>query len=110
MLRAGQLRFSKVTFYKLEGSRNKYGEIERDEYVELFTCRVDKKTRYARVYKDDLKAKEDFFASSLALTVRWHPLLDKARALRFEGELFSIIYKDSNYDGSFTIGTKKIDE
>lgn len=110
MLRAGQLRNFKATFYTLEGGRNKYGEIERDKYVELFTCRVAKKTRYTRVYKDDLKAREEFFASNLSLIVRRHPLLWKARALSFDGELFSIIYRDDNEDGTFTIGTKKIDE
>lgn len=110
MLRAGSLRNFKATFYKIGNERNAYGEIERNKYIELFTVRAHKKNRYTRVYKDDMKAREEFYASNLSLVVRRHPLLKEATSVRFEDELFAIIYKDDNEDGTFTIGTKKIDE
>nr|DAF62624.1 MAG TPA: PORTAL PROTEIN, 15 PROTEIN, HEAD PROTEIN, TAILED BACTERIOPHAGE, SIPHOVIRIDAE.6A [Siphoviridae sp. ctTfn5] len=110
MLRAGSLRNFKATFYTLGHERNAYGEVERDKYIEIFSVRAHKKNRYTRVYKDDMKAQEEFYASNLSLVVRRHPRLKEAVAVRFDDELFAIIYKDDNEDGTYTIGTKKIDE
>lgn len=110
MLRAGSLRKHKVVFYKRGSERNRYGEVERDKLIELYETRAGKRKRYARVYREDLLSKEEFYSSSLTLVVRWHPKLAEAELVRFDGELFSIIYRDDNEDGSYDIGTKKIDD
>lgn len=109
MFRAGRMTHV-IDLYKLKGGRNAFGEVVADDYVHVFRTRAAKKKLYVRVYKDDIKAKEEFFSSNVSLIVRAHPLLKEATALRFAGDLYIILYFDPNDDGSYTLGLRKTDE
>lgn len=109
-MQAGKLRYIGI-FYYIDAVQSESGAVSRKRRKELFRRRIEKVSYFSRIYKEDVRADEEFFGSNAAFRVRKCPDIEKAEYLRFHGTLYKIVQQEPEETiGSIKLLCKKEDE
>lgn len=107
-MRAGLLR-DVVVFKEPRQARTDTGGVQT-EYVEVLRCRAYKR-RFSNVTdKDKIEAHKEFYGHFGVFQVRYHPRIREDQILEYRGVEYKIILLDLQYDNTYLVNVKKMNE
>lgn len=106
-MRAGLLR-EPVDFMALEEAQSSSGFVKK-EYKRVYSCKAYKK-KNAVILDDEMNASEAFKETTIVLQVRFHPVINDAMHIFYNGSEYDIKLIDPQIDHTYLITCKKINK
>lgn len=106
-MRAGLLR-EPIDFLSLKEEQSPSGFVKK-EYQKVYSCKAYKKKNTV-ILDDEMNASEAFKETTIVLQVRFHPVINDAMHILYNGSEYDIKLLDPQIDHTYLITCKKINK